>query len=141
MNALVHLDTYTHTVYITAMLIRHIRYIQKGVALKRFIAITIVWLIAFTIMAVAVAPDVLAAGEQAVKPFSDFIENLIKIAQGIAGTLAVLMLVFGAIKLKTSQGNPQAQQQAKVTIAGSIAGLLLVVFAKDIIALILNAKG
>jgi len=55
--------------------------------------------------------------------------------------MGVLMLVFGAIKLKTSQGNPQAQQQAKVTIAGAIAGLLLVVFAKDIIGLILNAKG
>lgn len=109
--------------------------------MKRFIAITIIWLVAFSILAVAVAPSALAAGEQAVKPFSDFIENLIKIAQGIAGTLAVLMLVFGAIKLKTSQGNPQAQQQAKVTIGGSIAGLLLVVFAKDIIGLILNAKG
>ncbi len=109
--------------------------------MKRFIAITIIWLVAFTIIVVAIAPAVLAAGDQAVKPFSDFIENLIKIAQGIAGTLAVLMLIFGAIKLKTSQGNPQAQQQAKVTIAGSIAGLLLVVFAKDIIGLILNAKG
>jgi heme/copper-type cytochrome/quinol oxidase subunit 2 len=87
------------------------------------------------------ATQCLAAGAEATKPFSDFINNLITMAQGIAGTLAVLMLIFGAIKLKTAQGNPQAQQQAKVTIAGAVAGLLLVVFAKDIIGMILKARG
>lgn len=99
-----------------------------------------VFIIAVLFIALSAIPC-LAAGADATKPFSDFINNLIIMAQGIAGTLAVLMLIFGAIKLKTAQGNPQAQQQAKVTIAGAVAGLLLVVFAKDIIGMILNARG
>lgn len=107
--------------------------------MRRFLANIAIWVTIFTLLALALAPAALAQAD--VKPFSDFIEYLIKIAQGIAGTLAVLMLIFGAIKLKTSQGNPQAQQHAKVTIAGAVAGLLLVVFAQDIINLILHAKG
>ena len=97
-----------------------------------------VCLVAVLLLLVTVVPA-LAASDT--KPFSDFINNLIKAGQGIAGVLAILMLIFGAIKLKTASGNPQSQQQAKITIGGAAAGLLLVVFARDIVTFITHAAG
>jgi type IV secretory pathway VirB2 component (pilin) len=108
-------------------------------SVKRFLFPVIVWALIVTVFLLAVAPLAFAAGEEA--PFSDFINKLINIGRTIAGTLAVLMLVVGAIKLKASQGNPVSQQNAKLTIAGAIGGLLLALFAPDIIKLITSAKG
>ena len=90
------------------------------------------------VLGLVLSPVALAQGTE---PFTNFINNLIRVVQGIAATIAVLFIVFGAIKLKAAQGNPVAQQGAKATIVLAIAGLLVAVFAYDIVAVITSAAG
>jgi type IV secretory pathway VirB2 component (pilin) len=108
-------------------------------SMKRFLRTLLICLLVAALLVVAACPFAFAAGEEA--PFSGFINKLIDIGRGIAGTLAVLMLIVGAVKLKASQGNPVSQQNAKLTIAGALGGLLIVLFAPDIVRLITSAKG
>ncbi|MBU4402636.1 MAG: hypothetical protein KJ907_07885 [Actinobacteria bacterium] len=107
--------------------------------MKKRAALMVCFTMALLVLAMVVSPLALAAGEAA--PFSDFINNIIRTIQGIAATIAVLFIVFGAVKLKAASGNPVAQQGAKATIFLAIAGLLVAVFAYDIVALITAAAG
>ena len=107
---------------------------RKRIKVSSFAVVVLLWAAVFTVLMLIGAPGAFAANET--KPFSDFIQSLINIGRGIAGAIAVLIIVFGAIKLKASQGNPQSQQAAKITIAGAFAGLVLVLFAADIVNLI-----
>jgi hypothetical protein len=112
--------------------------------MKRFIALTLVWLIAVTFMLFATAPRIFADSNDpssAAKPFSDFIGNLISILKYLAMSLAVFFLIWGAVKLKASQGNPASQQQAKLTIAMAVGGFILALFSQDIITAIKSATG
>jgi predicted small integral membrane protein len=109
-----------------------------GVDMKKWQFVLSMGIVATMLILTTVAPVLAASGDQA---FSTFINNLINWGQGIASAIAVLFLVVGGIKLKASQGNPQAQHGAKLTIAGAAAGLILVLFAKDIVAFITKAAG
>ena len=107
--------------------------------MKKRAALTICFTLALVVLAMVASPVVLAQAEA--QPFTDFINNLVRIIQGIAATIAVLFIVFGAVKLKAASGNPVAQQGAKATIFLAIAGLLVAVFAYDIVNLITTAAG
>lgn len=64
------------------------------------------------------------------------IQNILAIAFGIFGALAVLMIVTAGLRFVTAQGNPQEVAKARGTIAYAIAGLLIAISAEAIVALV-----
>lgn len=56
-----------------------------------------------------------------------FIGGIYKFFVGIAGILAVFMIVFGGMRWLFSAGNPEGINKAKEIIVGSVAGLVLAV--------------
>ena len=101
---------------------------------RQLAAIMVCGIFAIVVFAMVFSP--VAFATDAAQPFSDFMDNLIATGQGIAGTIAVVFIIFGAIKLKAASGNPVAQQAAKATIVLAIGGLLVAVFAREIVALV-----
>jgi hypothetical protein len=66
----------------------------------------------------------------------EFTTQLLTISLGIAGGIAFLMILLGAVQIQTSAGNPERVNQGKEIIEGAIAGLLLIVFAVFILKVI-----
>lgn len=62
--------------------------------------------------------------------------SLLRIALGIAGGVAFLLIVYGGFRLAFSQGDPKAVQEAREVITSAIVGLLLVIFSTFILRLI-----
>ncbi len=65
-----------------------------------------------------------------------FIEKILKIAMGIAGGIAFLMIVYGGFTIMTSSGNPERLTQGKEIVTSAIAGLLLIVFSVILLKII-----
>ena len=65
-----------------------------------------------------------------------FISAFLKIALGIAGGIAFLMMAFGAIKILTSSGNPDGINAGRELIISALTGLLFIVFAVFLLRLI-----
>ena len=55
---------------------------------------------------------------------------------GIAGGIALLLLLFGGIKYITSRGDPKALQEASETITSALAGFLLIILSVLILRII-----
>jgi len=64
------------------------------------------------------------------------VEWFFSLTTKVAGGVALLLLVFGGIKIITTQGDPKAFDAAKGTITRALSGLLLVVLAVFILKLI-----
>ena len=58
-----------------------------------------------------------------------FATNILTIAVGLGGGIALLLLLFGFFTLATSAGIPDKVQGAKDIITSAIAGLILIVMA------------
>jgi hypothetical protein len=58
-----------------------------------------------------------------------FIADFLKIAVGIAGGIALLLMIFGAYQISTSAGDPKKAEEGKEIITGTIAGLLFIIFS------------
>ena len=56
----------------------------------------------------------------------------------ILGAVAVMMVVIGAIKYGSSQGDPSAISSAKNTILYSIIGLVVCIFAISIVSFVIG---
>jgi hypothetical protein len=69
------------------------------------------------------------------------LENYIKLivnwANGVIAILAVLMIMYGGVKYVYSMGNPDQIKEAKATIIGAIAGVVLLMIA-DTLLLTIN---
>lgn len=61
---------------------------------------------------------------------------LLKIALGVAGGLAFLLIIYGGFRLALSQGDPKAIQEARDIITSAIVGLLLIILSTFILRLI-----
>lgn len=61
---------------------------------------------------------------------------LFSIALGIAGAIAVIMIIIGGFKVATSQGNVDALQDGKDTITKAITGLAFILLATTILGII-----
>lgn len=61
---------------------------------------------------------------------------LFSVALGIAGAIAVLMIIIGGFKVATSQGNVDALQDGKDTITKAITGLAFILLATTILGII-----
>lgn len=64
------------------------------------------------------------------------VERVLRIAIGIAGGIAFLMIAYGSISIALSAGNPEKLNQNKEVIMSAIAGLLLIVFSAVILRII-----
>ena len=71
-----------------------------------------------------------------VKSPEGFVSNILTLAIGIGGGLAVLLIIFGGIQILTSAGNPEKIQAGKELITSAIAGLVLIVFSVFILRII-----
>ena len=57
----------------------------------------------------------------------------------IMGALAVIFLVYGAIQYIISRGDPGKMAQAKTTMIYAVIGLVIVILAATMTALVFNA--
>ncbi len=57
------------------------------------------------------------------------IEDLLKLATGIGGGIAFLLMIFGAFRMITSQGNPQELKEGQEIFTNAIIGLLFIIFS------------
>ena len=74
-------------------------------------------------------------------PLNDLIGQVLNLLYGIAGSLAVLMLIFGGFRYITSGGNSKLAQEAKETIQSAFMGLVLVLLAFMIAQFLENTLG
>lgn len=60
---------------------------------------------------------------------SGFITKFLRFGTGIAGGIALMLIVFGGLQMMTAAGNPEQLNSGKELIAGAISGLLMVIFS------------
>jgi hypothetical protein len=65
-----------------------------------------------------------------------FIQQLFQIILGIAGGIALLLIMFAGYRLMVSQGKPEAIQQAREQLIAAIVGLLFFIFSLVILQVI-----
>ncbi len=59
-----------------------------------------------------------------------------RVILGLAGGIALLLIIYSGYKLMTSQGNPEAIQGARETLPSAIVGLLFIIFSMVILQVI-----
>jgi len=64
------------------------------------------------------------------------VEDVLRIAIGVASGIAMLLLITGAFKVLTSSGDPKSVLEGKETITSAIAGLLLILLSVAILNII-----
>ena len=60
---------------------------------------------------------------------TEFARTFLSIAIGIAGGIALILMVFGAVRVLTSSGNQQTLSAGRDTIIAAVAGLLFLIFS------------
>lgn len=65
-----------------------------------------------------------------------FIASFIKIATGIGGGIAFLLILFSGFQTMMSAGNPEKLHAAKELMTAAISGLLLIIFSVFLLKLI-----
>lgn len=65
-----------------------------------------------------------------------FVTSLFSILLGIAGSVAVLLIVYAGYRLMTSRGNPERVQAAREQLTAAIIGLLFMLFSFVILEII-----
>jgi Type IV secretion system pilin len=69
---------------------------------------------------------------------SGTIPTMISVVLGIAGALAVLMIVLSGLRYITAAGNPERISKAKNGIIYSLVGLAVAITAEAIVAFVAN---
>lgn len=67
---------------------------------------------------------------------ASFVNTIFGFVLGFAGALAILLIIVGGFKVATSQGNPDSLQDGKDTITHAILGLVFILLATSILAII-----
>lgn len=65
-----------------------------------------------------------------------FIQKLLPLGIGLGGGIAFLLMLFGALQIMTSAGNPEKLNAGKELITSAIVGLLLIIFSVFLLKLI-----
>lgn len=65
-----------------------------------------------------------------------FVTSLFRIAMGMGGGIAFLMILIGGLQIQTSTGDPKRLQQGREIIEGAIIGLLMIIFSIVILRVI-----
>lgn len=71
--------------------------------------------------------------------FGQIIQTVTNFVLGLAGAIAVIMIVVGGIMYATSAGNDQQVAKAKNTILGAVVGLIIAVLAYSIISFVISS--
>lgn len=66
------------------------------------------------------------------------LQQVLQIVFGIVGALAVLFIVIGGLRFVLAGGDPQAVAKARGTILHAVVGLIIVIAAETIVALVLD---
>jgi hypothetical protein len=69
---------------------------------------------------------------------SGLVSNILRIVFGIAGALALLMVILAGFKYITSAGDPQSVAKAKNTLIYSIIGLAVCILAEVIVSFVVG---
>lgn len=77
-----------------------------------------------------------AIGCVPVNSTENFIKWLLPVLIGIIGGIAFLLMIYGAIQILTSAGDPQKVKGGQETITGAISGLLFTIFSLFLLRLI-----
>jgi len=67
---------------------------------------------------------------------SQLFGSLLTFAIGIAGGIAFVLMLFGALQIMTSAGNPEKLNGGKELVSSAITGLLLIIFSIFILRLV-----
>jgi hypothetical protein len=65
-----------------------------------------------------------------------FVTDFLKLALGVAGGIALLLMVYGSFLISVSAGDPKKSEEGKEIITGTIAGLLFIIFSVFLLKLI-----
>ncbi len=60
---------------------------------------------------------------------ADFVGFILKLFLGLAGGIALLLIISSGYRLMVSQGNPEKIQEAKEVLTAAIVGLLFIIFS------------
>lgn len=66
----------------------------------------------------------------------ELVNDILRIALGVAGGVSFLLIIFGGFKLSFSRGDPQAVQDGREVITSAIIGLIIVIFSVFLLRLI-----
>jgi cell wall-associated NlpC family hydrolase len=101
--------------------------LKKAVRFIPVIAtVLFLWQSSTTNTIAACVPTAIGCVSYDINSFSSW---FLKIAFGIAGGIAFLLMIYGFILLGTSKGDPKKVQGAKETITSAIIGLLVTIFS------------
>ena len=78
------------------------------------------------------------AKPQATNPVLGTLNLVINILTGIAGLVAVIMIIISGLQMVSSNGNPERISHARNTILYALIGLVIVALARIIILFIMN---
>ena len=70
------------------------------------------------------------------RTFEVLLKDIINIALYFAGGIAVLFLIIGGFRYVTSLGNEEAMEKAKKTITSAVLGIIIIVMAFALVAII-----
>jgi hypothetical protein len=59
----------------------------------------------------------------------DFVTNFFNIGIGIGSMIAFILILFGALQMMTSAGNPEKLNAGKELVTAAITGLLFIIFS------------
>lgn len=76
-----------------------------------------------------------AIGEISTEP-QGFVKRIFSLVLGIAGGIALILIIISGYKLMASQGNPEAVQAARDQLNSAIVGLLFIIFSFVILQVI-----
>lgn len=65
-----------------------------------------------------------------------FVQRILPFAMGLGGGIAFLLMLFGALQIMTSAGNPEKLNAGKELVTSAIVGLLLIIFSIFLLRLI-----
>lgn len=71
----------------------------------------------------------------------DLFGRIVSYALGFAGIVLFVLLIIGGFKFITSGGDPKAVESAKGTLTSAITGLIIILLAYLILALITKLTG
>lgn len=81
-----------------------------------------------------------AACQDLSKPdgLSNTIKNATNIVLFIAGALAVIMIIYGAIRFMTAHGNEKQVESARLIVTYSVIGLIIAILAYALVNFVLS---
>lgn len=72
------------------------------------------------------------------RDFGNLIKKIVDTFLYLAGAIAVFFLIWGGFKYIASRGNEEAIESAKKTVTGAIIGIIIIVMAFAIVAIVNN---